>query len=448
VVQEAALSKKAVLVYNRATASLDALFKAKSTLEQLEQSGVPGANTTSNPLWNAFAVHHMAKKSLESSSSLQNPNNSTIGEFLGEARFSRTSGAKDKIFALYGLLATLGVPLPPTDYSKSTADIYREATAAVMQFSGSLTTLGQVDGLGATPHLASWVPDWASSKHSIGLLSDHYAALATPTPFLEFRDDAKKLVLKGCIIDIITAHCELPIAHTSERLGGPEEYLSWSKNRQPIDSFWKDTLEANPQHSKAILFLWNFRVLRDFMYFALDHDPAAASDESVLTLYYTLMSHCANQEVVLKDQVWARIWFSILSGQRVDPKDDVADPQWMSEVMRVIRNTPQLAKTMMTPEYRAFERVSGSKICRTFHDRINRIRYKTVFRTASGKLGIAPYSIRTGDEIALFMGAPMPMVVRCSGAEYKVIAHAHVQGTGGGGAWPQEHSVVHEIMLV
>ncbi|KAL9095525.1 MAG: hypothetical protein Q9165_002396 [Trypethelium subeluteriae] len=428
VVQEAAMSKKAILFYDQGRTSLESIFKAGVFMAELEASGIGGTLALSNPHWNAFGVHNLAKRTLESKS-LRNPTDSTVCDFLGEMRWSRCSEAKDKVFALHGLLTASGLPLPPPDYSKSTADIYRETTVAVLKTTYSIRILEQVDGLGSTPGLASWVPDWSSSTHSIGLLGNYYGALAVGDTFFAFPEpDEKKLALSGSSIDVITARCELSLAHTSERLGNSKNYWTWSKNAQPREPFWRDILKANPQHSTTILFFWNFRVLREFVNFALQPTPSAASEDSVLELYNTLMCLCTSHEEVVEDQAGARLWFSTLAGQWVDLPFEETNDQWMDKAIDTVRDDPQLAGIIKTPEYEISKRISIMKTCSTFQQRIERLAYKTLFRTASGKLGIAPHSVRSGDEIMLLAGGRVPMVVRCLGQEYMLVANGHVEG--------------------
>ncbi|MCJ1233179.1 hypothetical protein MMC14_001134 [Varicellaria rhodocarpa] len=238
------------------------------------------------------------------------------------------------------------------------------------------------------------------------------------------------------------------MAHKNEKLGDPDKYFTWTKNCQPTEPFWKSILEMNPQHNAAILPVWNLRVLRAFVDFALGIDPASASEETVLALYYTLMSQCDSHEDAVRDRTEARLWLSILSGQQKLLGDHAVDAGQEPTAIRIVHDTSSLAGIMQTPEYTVCKSISHSSICRTFQDRIDRIRYKTIFYTASGKVGIAPYAIRAEDEVVLLEGLRMPMVVRRSGFDYRLVGQAHVQGIGGGDAWLGRDAGVREIGLV
>lgn len=434
------------------------IFSGKQTLEQLAYSGISEAGSVYNPLWNAFDVHEKASHVLDFCRSHPGDFRDRISEFLGEMRFSETTETKDKVIAIYGLLGAAGVTLPPPGYSKPTADVYRDTAIAILRSTSDVRILEQVDSLGDTPDLISWVPDWSSSKHSIGWAGNYYAAIETPSPLIEFSDDARKLVVKGSVIDTITARCDLSLAHTNERLGHPENYFSWSKNQQPGQPFWKNLLEDHPEHKAAILFLWNFHVLQEIVDFALGPDLSLASNESVLELYHTLMSlGGCNLNIAVKDQTEARAWFCVLSRQTEQLPSNVGsnsasqDTEWMPKPIHALQSVPQLASLMDSPEYTVFKQIFGNSMYRIYQDRTNRLRYKTVFRTLSGKLGIAPHSMRAGDEVLLLAGVRTPMVARRideTGAEYRLVAHAHLQGVGGRDAWPTKERLVRKITLV
>jgi hypothetical protein len=62
---------------------------------------------------------------------------------------------------------------------------------------------------------------------------------------------------------------------------------------------------------------------------------------------------------------------------------------------------------------------------------------------------MGPWPIRVGDEIALFAGIPMPMVIRRADDNiYRLVAHAFVGGTMFGEAWPTDESSLQEFILI
>ena len=449
-VQEIVLSKGATLVYGQFEASLDAILEAKVILRKMASLGKANADGACQSLWNAFATHHQGSHLLELSRSYKNLAEDIICRFLAETRFSETSDSRDKILALYSLLTNYGIPLPEPDYSKSAAAIYRQTTITIIQATGSLRILEQVDGLGPTPNMTSWVPDWAASKHSIGLEDDTCPSLPFTKPHFQFKNGGQQLILKGIGIDVITTRSSFCYMHTDERLGTLRDYTSWTRNPPILDVNWEAIRQANPSYTPAILRLNNIKALQDFADIALDGTPTEASDASILALHHSLMSQ-VRHNLAVESEGKARSGFRTLCTEWNDPEDDQEpDHQWILTHLSIPNSTPNstlLSELANTQEYRALERMSRSTFCRHIHH-IGRIRYKTIFKTASGRTGIAPWSIRSGDEIMLFSGMRLPLVTRRCGQQYRLIAHAHVGGIMHGEAWPQDTSALGEVCLV
>ncbi|KAI9691972.1 MAG: hypothetical protein M1820_009650 [Bogoriella megaspora] len=420
VVQEIVLSKSATLVYGQREASLDAIIKAKEILGSMEKLGKNSAGNASQSLWNAFATHHQGSHLLELSRSDKGLDESALCHFIAETRFSGTSDSRDKILALYGLLADYGVPLTS-----------RWARAH-----------SQYDVLG---------PDWASSKHSIGLEDDTCPWDPYTKPFFRFETGGQQLVLKGLSIDTISERSPLCYMHADERLGDVRDYTFWTRNPSISDLDWEALREAYPQHTTAILRLWNIKALQDFTSTALDGSPSEASDASVLALHHSLMSQVRHVTTVEREGM-ARTGFRILCTDWNCPGDDrEPNHQWMLNYLSMpttTRNHALLNRLAKTQEYRALERISRSSFCKELLHHVGRICYKTIFKTASGRIGIAPWSIQSGDEVMLFSGVRVPLIVRRPGQQYRLVAHAHVEGIMHGEAWSQDSSALSEICLI
>lgn len=65
--------------------------------------------------------------------------------------------------------------------------------------------------------------------------------------------------------------------------------------------------------------------------------------------------------------------------------------------------------------------------------------YQTVFRTKSGRVGMAPHTIRQGDQIFMFVGSQAPAVVRAgSEGRYRWVAQAYVHGLMDFDVYPED----------
>ncbi|KAF7514131.1 hypothetical protein GJ744_004456 [Endocarpon pusillum] len=429
VVQEVALSKKAVLVYGPVRISFKALLRARKVLQELASTNLR-VNEVVAALANGFDIHDRASRCLDGVFSTSGP---MAAELLAEARFSRTSLARDKVFAMYGLLTALNLDLPAPDYSKSEARIYWETTISIMKSSDNIDLLEQVHGLGGMPALVSWAPDWSSFKHA------HVPAQGRQGSHLVSRFSNQ-----------ISSRAEATIAHDHEGLGQPQDYIQWSQNVQPSDPFWRNVLESQPRQSTAIL-----RVLQTPSRFALEGSTKATGMDGEAVLYATLLSRDWASTSGQRDEGSLRAWHSALLGNAAAtpmPADDRhLDVSWMHGTMEHIRNTPQLSQLLDTPEFGIFEAISRSSKLRNQHDRVVACSsYQTLFRTHRGRLGMAPYTTQPGDEIAIFSGGRLPMVVRREGEgnHFRLITPAYVHGIMDGEAWPEDESTRQDFILL
>lgn len=202
----------------------------------------------------------------------------------------------------------------------------------------------------------------------------------------------------------------------------------------------------NPDSVSDILRLANVRALQDFVALALGPDLATSSEKSVLALYYTLMSQI-DPFLSERDASRARDWFQVLvDGCNTTDGDGLTRTETLDRRYKPQLGTdlPDLQQLRCSPEYRALQCISRDETLDIIHSRIDRIRYKTLFKTNSGKLGLAPWAIREGDHIVWFSGMRLPMVVRKSGKHFRLIAQAYVHGAMDGaevlesGQTPQE----------
>lgn len=449
VIQEVVLSKSAILVYDNSTLSLKAILEARARLVGMAELSEPRVKAVARALFDAFAVHGLGKDLLDKSRHSNNPNDVALSTFLAEARFSRATDCKDKILALYGLLLEAGVNLPAVAYRNSVASIYRDAAIAIIRSTGSLRILELVDGLGSTPSLPSWVPDWSSSKHSIGLFADSRVGKVCSRPIYSFAQDENMLELRGIVIDKI-AVCAGCYMHPDERLGDPEHYSSWTKNPPLTDPFWRGILDRNPRHHSTILHLWNLKVLQQYVQMILGdgESPATASEHAISLLYNTLLARTNEAE---EYQMHARAWFQQLCSDHYESSVE-QDPHWgwvaariqtMHEPMdhELHRQLQQLL------EYKKILLLSSNAIQRYFHQCVGQVRYQKLFRTVRGQIGMASWPAETGDEIWLCSGLRVPLVIRPSDGGCRLIGQAYLEGHMHSEGWPQDEEQLRKVTL-
>ncbi|KAK2609004.1 hypothetical protein QQS21_002484 [Conoideocrella luteorostrata] len=149
VIQEVVLSKRAILVCNEFEIPLDAIIKAKDILTSLKYQGKHGVGAAMSVLWEFMGVHQFGMSLLQQSLAQGKVPGDALQLFIWEVRFSKATDPKDKMFGLYGLFRECGINLPKPNYAKSVSTVYRETLVALMEATGTLALIPQIDGLGA-----------------------------------------------------------------------------------------------------------------------------------------------------------------------------------------------------------------------------------------------------------------------------------------------------------
>jgi hypothetical protein len=145
---------------------------------------------------------------------------------------------------------------------------------------------------------------------------------------------------------------------------------------------------------------------------------------------------------------------SEVSNKRQDQHQSLKDTykayhcdELMRERIASMRNAWDGRSILETTEFKTFQIISEDEELASLHYIVTTtLRYQTLFRTRSRRLGMAPYSIQNGDRIALFSGMPYPMVVRPHGQRWRLITTAYVHGVMYGEAWDEKE--LEDIVLV
>lgn len=87
-------------------------------------------------------------------------------------RERNTGEPKDKTYATYGVLRSLGVTLSPVDYTHSLGRVYLDFFADLLAWRPTLINLLVDAGASSLPDAPSWVPDWSTLQHRTWLPPD------------------------------------------------------------------------------------------------------------------------------------------------------------------------------------------------------------------------------------------------------------------------------------
>jgi hypothetical protein len=119
-----------------------------------------------------------------------------------------SSDPKDKVFALYGLLNFLNVPIPSPDYAKSVVTVYTEATAAAIKHDKAVFVICYAPSSHRRPGLPSWVPDWSDAAWDkqdprCPVTRGSFKATSDAPALWGFTNNPQELVVYGRVLDVI-----------------------------------------------------------------------------------------------------------------------------------------------------------------------------------------------------------------------------------------------------
>ncbi|KAE8444096.1 hypothetical protein EG329_000878 [Mollisiaceae sp. DMI_Dod_QoI] len=364
-----------------------------------------------------------------------------------------------------------GLPIQPPDYTKNIGTVYRETTKAILLYENNLDSLKRVNGLYGFSEFPSWTQNFDQHKVSLRPLPRNpsiFEASGNSNPSFWFSSDGRLLICKGKILEMVSIGCGVAFAHYSDRLWTPPHNSDWSRHLHPFKGGWLDFLKTAPKLSQSILEVWNIRVLQNFIAFVSEtrHNGQTEAHaywdlESCLCSY---MASQSNQYALIGERGNWDGWRRSLMEQSAkpdltstssttntltppEPKCDeqaisTADMQmsYFRSARDALRNS-KISSILKTPEFRTWERISHNRSKGALHLAITHSAYyQTLFRTnLTNRLGMAPLSIREGDQIALLAGLELPMVIRpLANGHYRMIAPAYICGIMEGQAWNEE----------
>jgi len=108
---------------------------------------------------------------------------------------------------------------------------------------------------------------------------------------------------------------------------------------------------------------------------------------------------------------------------------------------QILHDIFSLERIMESIEFKIFEAISQNEMLSYIHSIVcDFLQDQVLFKTCRGeKLGMAPHSIRAGDQIALISGLRFPMVVRPqANGNFRLITPAYIVRVMYGEEWNEE----------
>ncbi|KAJ6098846.1 hypothetical protein N7467_000381 [Penicillium canescens] len=380
-------------------------------------------------------------------------NDPLVFAILSNARRKKSKDPKDKVFALYGLLSELEIPIPPPDYSLSVETVYREATMASINYDRNLYILYHAPSDRRRETLASWVPDWAEdgweqSDPRYGLLRSRFSASGSAEPVWRFSEDGTALILRGMIVDTIIFRNE-PLLSEGSDIGEILQRLNAQRNRSHNGRIRpSEAGEYMRLNHEAFLVLkawtetshWSDYPTGEPSKIALQrtlvNDNPKCNSFSTADDNFEHWYHTINLEEL--DLMAAAL-------QHQDLEHHIPEGSWERETFL------RTMKEKTTPY-----NISHSALCNSgfdFHSLAMAFsQKKCFFYTEKSYFGTAadplPVSIQHGDKIAIVSGLEMPLALRPIEGGYRLLTHVYVHGIMYGEAWPENDDDLVEITLL
>ena len=197
VIQEVALSKSATVFWGSIVFSFDALLGEIQFLgDSISLQSCRSIQTIKKGLTNKFGQFMTVSEKYMLSVGLETT--------FHYARHYECANPKDKVFGLQGILTRKGWKAPPIDYRTPAAEIFQKTAMSILNQTGRLTLLIQVDGLRSTlDHLPSWVPDWSNRTFALGRIPDlsNNQATEEKRPTFKFTQSGKCLQAQVVFVD-------------------------------------------------------------------------------------------------------------------------------------------------------------------------------------------------------------------------------------------------------
>jgi hypothetical protein len=372
---------------------------------------------------------------------------------MEQMRYSKTQEPHDNIFAIYAILQDRGFNISEPDYNKPVAEVYRETAVALIQTEGYRDLFFQIGLPKSTqiPGLSSWVPDWSHNKHvkeCTQMLRKHKGATLSSDSSFRFDNDHRHLIIPGITIDTIAERSDFSLLHGHSGLGPNTK--EFNLNQKPPHEFWnilENDMQSDFTEAAAV---WNLRAIRSFLIFAGFQDGEPCLEKETV-LFRSLCSMSWDLSALDSDSTSLRrlctLIISALPSMAIHPSlRTTSSSATMSDHLPLERD----AATKCVPEIDALTAIRKDPgMAKHFTSISQGLFYQTMFRTAQGHIGIAPYALKVGDEVALISGVDCPVIARPRSDFSELVGLAYIHDYMDGQRWKGSYgNHIREIVFV
>lgn len=320
---------------------------------------------------------------------------------LNQTRPRQATQPADKVFALYGMLQELQIPLEHMGSSNSVGEVFHKFTCAIINYLESLDLLMEASEpwIPGTP---SWVPDWNRRHRRVCSVSGN--ASRNSSPNYKFRGDANGVLeVSGAIVDTVDFR--------TDQLQHPERGTSSSENLS--------------RHVKVSLHnIWILKRLIAHIRKTSALRQNIVHCNALFNVVHSELGLSASEQEKARPDFHA--WYSILNTEHSD------------------------CTSLCPPDIATLLSLSSDAAMPKYHrERCASIAGRKVFiTTSSGLIGAGPLFTHAGDVVALISGLSTPMILRRKGEFFRVVGTAFIDGMMSGENWPNDRSTLETLVLI
>ncbi|CAJ0542827.1 Ff.00g002730.m01.CDS01 [Fusarium sp. VM40] len=372
--------------------------------------------------------------------------------------------AKDKAYALYGLLEVLGIVLSKPDYEKPLAEIFTEVTTAAIAHDKSLWILCFAASDKKHPDIPSWVPDWSDrgweeddSRHAPD--RRRFSASGISEPGWSFTPSPRQVILRGKIVDtIVDRQDSMPCF---PRISLPELFLHRddtgrcmvSENLATIHKIY-NTMQAWLGMACTLGTYPTGELVDDVLKATLlNSDPTSlASPKSDQFSNWLATMRASEEELTIKSIPYAMKW-QATSPPSVNLRGLLGAVFRPSKGAKMFEATVKKTREDVPIELRTYLAMASGGNGFGFHSlAVTFSAQRALFHTEGGYLGTAPdefsASLQVGDKIALISGLGVPVILRPAGNSFQLVSHCYVHGLMGGEFWAKMNEELDSILII
>lgn len=357
----------------------------------------------------------------------------SLAEALEQSKWSLATDSRDKIYALLGICYETHGIIP--DYARFAADLYYEVAKNLLFSHNSsrsstnnghyiMGLLSEAESSDREYFLPSWVPEWKAPSYY------RFWSYTTPAGYkaagdsiinLSRCDDPNRICLSGKVFDAVDL-------------------------RSNIAPYMQDVSPNLVKHVRSRL---NVAERSAFSKLSLCHWITESSFIAARCQRYAEgcpRENAYSRTLVGNNRAYVCPHARLANGQLVTEQAMMHYYNHFRQFLNIICpggviNTVEFSRL----SHILFPHEHGFHVF--WETMVNVAEGRRFFATIGGYMGLGPPGMRPGDLVCVFLGGPVPWVIRREGNEYILIGECYVHGCMNGEVINSEHLPVQDIVL-